>query len=88
MPLKPGTLNDFNQSMAADIESELDALMRAAGAPALNQDASDATVRDRRRFLVAIARGVVKHLQNHNADITVFCEHNKTKPVAVSVDWT
>jgi hypothetical protein len=88
MPLKPGTLNDFDHSMAADIELELEALMRADGAPALNKDASDATVRDRRRFLVAIARGVVRHLHAHQGDITVRCEHNKTKPISVSVNWT
>jgi hypothetical protein len=86
MPLKPGTLNDFDHSMAADIEFELDALMRADGAPALNTDASDITVRDRRRFLVAIARGVVKHLHEHRGDITVFCEHNKTKPISFGVE--
>lgn len=88
MPLKPGTLNDFDHSMAAAIELELEALMRADGAPELNKDASDATVRDRRRFLVAIARGVVRHLHAHQGDISVQCEHNKTKPIAFGVEWT
>jgi hypothetical protein len=89
MALKPGSLSSFSGSMAEDIEHELDILMQAAGSPPLNTDASDQSVRDRRRFLVAIARGVVKHIQDNKANIQVFCEHNKIKPVTVvNVDWS
>jgi hypothetical protein len=89
MALKPGSLGSFSGSMAQDIEHELDILMQAAGSPPLNTDASDQSVRDRRRFLVAIARGVVKHIESNKANIKVFCEHNKTKPVTVvDVDWS
>lgn len=89
MALKPGSLGSFSGSMAQDIENELDSLMQAAGSPPLNKDASDQSVRDRRRFLVAIARGVVKHIENNKSSIKVFCEHNTTKPVTVvDVDWS
>ena len=49
--------------MADAIENELNTLMTSDGLPPLNMDASDPTVRDRRRFFVAIARGVVAHLE-------------------------
>jgi hypothetical protein len=70
MALKPGNLtlstnpNDpaFLDSMASEIESELNTLMISDGLPELSMDASDRTVRDRRRLFVAIARGVVRHL--------------------------
>ena len=52
----------FLNSMAAEIESELNRLMTDDGLPPLSKDASDRSVRDRRRLIVAIARGVVKHL--------------------------
>lgn len=76
MALKPGNLtastnlNDpaFLNSMASEIESELSQLMTNDGLPALSMDASDSSVRDRRRLFVAIARGVVRHLaQNPDA---------------------
>ena len=57
--LKPGSLSQFANSMAAEIENELNTLMTADGLPPMNMDASDQTVRDRRRLFVAIARGVV-----------------------------
>jgi hypothetical protein len=87
--LKPGSLAAFTGSMAQAIETELDAMMQADGAPPMNMDASDQSVRDRRRFLIAIARGVTRHLQDRKAAIQVFCEHNQTKPVTVvDVDFT
>lgn len=89
MPIKPGSLASFPNSMAAAIENELNSLMTSDGLPPLNMDASDPTVRDRRRFFVAIARGVVAHLEDHKGSIEVFCEHNQTKPVTVfDVDFS
>jgi len=52
----------FLNSMAQDIEDALDKLMTDDGLPPLSKDSSDQSVRDRRRLIVAIARGVVKHL--------------------------
>ena len=89
MSIKPGSLASFSDSMAAAIEEELNQLMKDDKLPELNMDASDPTVRDRRRFFVAIARGVVAHLQNRKGAIEVFCEHNQTKPVTVfDVDFS
>jgi hypothetical protein len=55
----------FLDSMAQEIESQLNTLMKNDGLPPLSMDASDKSVRDRRRFIVAIARGVVKHLADN-----------------------
>ncbi|HTN98639.1 MAG TPA: hypothetical protein VL101_16810 [Nordella sp.] len=87
--LKPGSLANFANSMAAEIESELDAMMTADGLPPMSMDESEQSVRDRRRFFIAIARGVVRHIEQRKAAIQVFCEHNKTKPVTiVDVDFS
>ncbi|MGH6843032.1 MAG: hypothetical protein ACREDV_13270 [Methylocella sp.] len=87
--LKPGSLSSFANSMAAEIENELDTMMINDGLPPMIRDASDQSVRDRRRLFVAIARGVVRHLQDRKAAIQVFCEDNETKPVTVvDVDFT
>jgi hypothetical protein len=87
--LKPGSLANFSNSMAAEIESELNTMMVADGLPPMSMDASDQSVRDRRRFFIAIARGVVRHIEDRKAAIQVFCEHNHTKPVTiVDVDFS
>lgn len=85
--LKPGSLANFANSMAAEIESELNAMMVADGLPAMSMDASEQSVRDRRRFFIAIARGVVRHIEQRKAAIQVFCVNNQTRPVThVDVD--
>ena len=89
MELKPGSLANFNDSMAAEIESELNAMMVADGLPPMSMDSSEQSVRDRRRFFIAIARGVVRHIEERKAAIQVFCVHNQTKPVTiVDVDFS
>lgn len=65
MALKPGNLtastnpNDpaFLNSMASEIENQLNTLMTNDGLPKLSMDPSNRSVRDRRRLFVAIARG-------------------------------
>lgn len=85
--LKPGSLANFANSMAAEIESELNAMMVADGLPPMSMDASEQSVRDRRRFFIAIARGVVRHIEQRKGAIQVFCVNNQTRPVtAVDVD--
>jgi hypothetical protein len=54
----------FADSMAEAIEAELNKLLSADGMQPLPGDDSPAT-RDRRRFIAAIARGVILHLQAH-----------------------
>jgi hypothetical protein len=74
MAIRPGNLtivpNDYTQyagSMAEQIEIQLNALLGLDGLPSLPGDAHDREVRDRRRLFIAIARAVVKHL-NDNRD--------------------
>lgn len=83
--LKPGNLtasidpNDpaFLNSMAREIESQLETLMTNDGLPPLSMEASDPSVRDRRRLFVAIARGVVKHIAD-NPDAFVITTNSGT----------
>ncbi|WP_289152817.1 hypothetical protein [uncultured Salipiger sp.] len=70
--LRPGNLTDvpadetqFTGSLADTIEQELDALLALDGLPQLPSDPTDSEVRARRRFLIAIARGVVRHLHEN-----------------------
>jgi hypothetical protein len=78
-PLKPGSMgspthtgtpSEFANSMAAAIEGELNSLLQAEGLPMLALDNSTET-RDRRRLFVAIARGVLRHLDERRTAITV-----------------
>lgn len=70
MAIKPGTLDDFAGSMAAEMEAQLNASLIADGLPALPMDDTPER-RDRRRLFVAIARGVVRHLKQHQADLNI-----------------
>jgi phenylpyruvate tautomerase PptA (4-oxalocrotonate tautomerase family) len=64
----------FTNSMAAAIEDELNALLTSDGKVAL-PGADTAEARDRRRFVAAIARGVVRHLkENPDALEVVFTQ--------------
>lgn len=73
MSIKPGDLTSsaaFADSMAQAIETELNRLLVNDGLPALPVDDSLET-RDRRRLFVAIARGVVRHMAENRAAVTV-----------------
>lgn len=70
MAIKPGSLASFGNSMASEIEAQLNATLLADGLPGLPMGNTQ-DVRDRRRLFVAIARGVVKYLKQHEADIVV-----------------
>lgn len=59
-----GTLADFNDSMAQEIEIALNALSPLPSAP-------PKMVEDRRKLFIAIAKGVITHLKNHQAAIQV-----------------
>ena len=73
MPLRPGNfLNGditdygaFVDSMAAAMDEAFRQLMVTDGMPPLKTDPNDPDVRHRRRLFVAIARGVVLHLAEH-----------------------
>ena len=95
MPIKPGDMGrdapsnatpaDFAGSMAATIESELNRLLRLDGLEELiptNDNSPEA--RDRRRLFVAIARGVVRHLDEQVASIRIAVPDGLGGPVTVS----
>jgi hypothetical protein len=77
MPIKPGSLDDFDYSMAAAIEAELNMMLVADGQPGLPMDDTPER-RDRRRLFVAIARGVTAHLKDHEASLVVHYLDNPT----------
>ena len=78
MPIRPGRFETdqtdytgFADSMAAAIERELNDLLTLDGLPTLVMDETDREVRDRRRFFLAIARGVVRHLRDRQTSIDI-----------------
>jgi hypothetical protein len=60
----------YNDSLAAQIESELNLLLAADGLQTLPLDNAQET-RERRRLFVAIARGVIRHLRDNQNSIDV-----------------
>ena len=63
-----GTLADFDDSMAREIEIALNVL--SGPFPSAPQKAVD----DRRKLFIAIANGVINHMKNHQAAIEVTLE--------------
>jgi hypothetical protein len=63
-PLKAGHINDFSNSMAEAIETALgqELALRGEVLPAAGQDI-------RRVFFVAIARGVLQYLKDHEGEV-------------------
>ena len=63
-PLKAGHVSDFSNSMAQAIETALQQELAAMGEvlPAAGQ-------KDRRVFFVAVARGVLQYLKDHEAEL-------------------
>jgi hypothetical protein len=82
--LKPGQMGpptgsdtpaEFADSMAAHIEAAFSDLLQDAGLPPLADDNSKES-RDRRRLFVAIARGIVRHLVEHQDAFTIHVPHD------------
>jgi predicted ATP-grasp superfamily ATP-dependent carboligase len=63
-PLKAGHVSDFSNSMAEAIETALvqELALRGESVPAAGADT-------RRVFFVAIARGVLQYLKEHEAEV-------------------
>jgi hypothetical protein len=86
--LKPGKLpvagntTPFDNSLAAAIEDQLNALLPQA----LPKDDSPET-RDRRRLFVAIARGVIEHLNANAASIKIHFGGGVTRTPTFEIDW-
>jgi hypothetical protein len=70
-PLDGTTPAEFANSMAAAMEAELNKLLQADGLPQLTVNDNSRETRDRRRLFVAIARGVVRHLDEQHEAIKV-----------------
>ena len=85
MAIKPGNFeivktdySDYVNSMASEIERQLNQLLALDGLTQLPGDPGDASpgeddreLRDRRRLFVAIARAVVKHLNENRLSINI-----------------
>lgn len=76
--LYAGTLTDFNDSMAKEIEDALSGLVGPL------PSAPEKLVNDRRALFIAIANGVINHLQNKQAALEIEFDvglvHVKTNP--------
>jgi hypothetical protein len=90
--LRPGNLttvatdySQFSNSLAQMIEEELDDLLDLDGLPPLPKTSTDTEVRARRRFIIAIARGVVRHL-HENPDAFVVTVSGSTHQVTINAD--
>lgn len=80
-----GDMSEFDNSMAAAIEEELNILLGMDELPLLTSDPNDGEVRARRRFVIAIARGVVRHLRD-NADAFVVTVEDGTHETEIRAD--
>ena len=65
--LYDGSLGDFEGSMAQDIEEAVNEIRVQAGLVPLPPPADTLDLRERRMFFIAIARGVIRHLQKNEA---------------------
>ena len=66
---------EFAASMGAAIEDELNKLLGHDGKTQLPSDGTTQEARDRRRFVAAVARGVIRHLkENPDALEVVFTQ--------------
>ncbi len=63
-----GSLSDYADSMAQEIEKALDEVRSEAGLPPLPSpaDADPTDLQNRRVLFIAIARGLIRHLQTKN----------------------
>lgn len=71
LTIVPTDYTEYVDSMAEEIERQLNALLALDGLATLPGDAGDREVRDRRRLFVAIARAVVKHLDDRRTSIDI-----------------
>lgn len=91
--LKPGNLptdtstTPFDDSLAKAIEDQLNWLLDNDDIEPLPTDNSRET-RDRRRMFVAIARGVIQHLDANAASITIDFGGGVKRSPTFQIDWT
>ncbi len=86
-----GSLNDFADSMAQEIEKALDEVWTEADLPPLPDPATanKQDLNNRRILFIAIARGVLRHLQKHQDSfqitVTVFPHSSVTVHPVITV---
>lgn len=76
--LFPGTLSNFNDSMAKSIEDALEDLIGPLPA------APPEVIADRRKFFIAIAEGVIRHLQAKEDAFEITVGIDSHAPVTVT----
>ena len=80
---KPGTMTNFSGSMAQAMETEFESIWRSLHNEPLTEQGRE----DRRMLFVAIARGVVKHLQqNVNDGLVVTYDAGYRANVSVNME--
>lgn len=99
--LRPGTMGsaadplnakppDFANSMADAMDSAFRELLVLEGMTPFDINTNARDARDRRRIFVAIAQGVIRHLKDHGAALTVVNSANVPtgERIQVQVDST
>jgi hypothetical protein len=76
---------DFELTMASAIENALLQLLQQDGMNTFAIDTNSKEARDRRRFLIAIAQGVVRHLVDNAAAFQVTGTDSLGKAISASV---
>jgi hypothetical protein len=76
---------DFELTMASAIENAFLALLQQDGMRTFAVDTNAREARDRRRLLIAIAQGVVRHLVDNAAAFQVSGTDSLGKPIAASL---
>jgi predicted lactoylglutathione lyase len=79
---------DFELSMAAAIENAFLALLQQDGMRTFAIDTNASEARDRRRLLIAIAQGVVRHLVDNAGAFAVSGTDSLGKPISASLSIT
>jgi len=82
--LKAGTVNDFANSMAAEMEAAMKSEWQAVKNTALPGGAGE---EDRKILFVAVARGVLKYLTDHRNDIQTSANEGPMHRHIVEWEW-
>jgi hypothetical protein len=76
---------DFELSMASSIEKAFLALLQQDGMKTFTIDTNASEARDRRRLLIAIAQGVVRHLVDNAGAFQVTGTDSLGQPISASL---
>src|SRR5262245_32870444 len=76
---------DFELTMASAIENALVALLQQDSMRTFAVDTNSREARDRRRFLIAVAQGVVRHLVDNASAFQVTGTDSLGQPISASL---